>query len=524
MSEIATFSFDKNKFDKIKEFRFGKNWPVVYIINDDKEAYIGETTSAYYRSKQHYENPDRQKLKSIHIITDEEYNKSATLDIESWLIQYMSADGTFKIQNGNGGLRNHNYFDKEKYKAKFEETIWNQLKEMSLVSKDLVQIKNSDLFKYSPYKALSDDQLLVVKNIFKNIKVDKEETYIINGKPGTGKTILAVYLAKYLKEREETKNKDIALVIPMTSLRKTIQKVFSKVKGLKSSMVIGPNEVVNRNYDILIVDEAHRLKQRKNMANFQTFDITNKKLGLDNSGTELDWIMKSSKHQIFFYDENQTVKPTDIRPIKFTDLNAIHYNLISQQRVDAGEEYTNFIDDLFDLKNTDKYKFPNYDLKIYEDIHQMVEDIKKKDSEFRLCRIVAGYAWKWVSKNDLTIHDIEINGLKMFWNSTNQDWVNSPNAINEVGCIHTVQGYDLNYVGVIIGPEISYDEENKKIIINPAHYRDVNGWRGISDPNELKRYIINIYKTLLTRGIKGAYIYVVDKSLEKYLKNQINNK
>jgi DUF2075 family protein len=233
--------------------------------------------------------------------------------------------------------------------------------------------------------------------------------------------------------------------------------------------------------------------------------------------------MKSSKHQIFFYDENQTVKPTDIRPNKFIDLNAIHYDLISQQRVDAGEEYTNFIDDLFDLKNIDKYKFPNYDLRIYEDIHQMVEDIKKKDDEYKLCRIVAGYAWKWVSKNDSTVHDIEINGLKMFWNSTNQDWVNSPNAINEVGCIHTVQGYDLNYVGVIIGPEISYDEENKKIFINPTNYRDINGWRGISDPNELKRYIINIYKTLLTRGIKGCYIYVVDKNLEKYLKNKINH-
>jgi len=521
MSEITTFPFDSDKFDQIKNFRFGKNWPVVYIISDDKEVYIGETTSAYFRSRQHWDNLERRKLKTINIITDEEYNKSATLDIESLLIQYMSGDGTFKIQNGNGGLKNHNYFDKEKYRAKFENTIWNKLKEMSLVNKDLVQIKNSDLFKYSPYKSLSDDQLIVVKNIFKNIKAGKEETYVINGKPGTGKTILAVYLVKFLKEMKESQDLEIALVIPMTSLRKTIQKVFSKVKGLKSTMVIGPNEVVNKNYDILIVDEAHRLKQRKNMANFQTFDITNKKLGLDNSGTELDWIMKSSKHQIFFYDANQTIKPTDVRPDKFMELNAVHYDLISQQRIDAGEEYTNFIDDLFDLKNTDKYKFPDYDLNIYEDIHQMVNDIKKKDSELKLCRIVAGYAWKWVSKNDPIMHDIEIDGLNLFWNSTNQDWVNSPNAINEVGCIHTVQGYDLNYVGVIIGPEISYDKEKNKILINSSMYKDINGWRGISDPDELKGYIINIYKTLLTRGIKGTYIYVCDEGLREYFKNHI---
>jgi hypothetical protein len=523
MSEIETFPFDKDKFDQIRAYRFGRNWPVVYIINDDKEVYIGETTNAYYRSKQHYENPERKKLNKIHIITDEEYNKSATLDIESLLIQYMSAEGTFKIQNGNSGLRNHNYFDKEKYKAKFEETIWNKLKNMSLVKKDLVQIKNSDLFKYSPYKALTEDQIMVVRSIYKNIRTNKENTYVVNGKPGTGKTILAVYLVKFLKEKEETKNLEIGLVIPMTSLRKTIRKVFSQVKGLKTSMVIGPNEVVNKKYDILIIDEAHRLKQRKNIANYGSFDITNKKLGFDNSGTELDWILKSSRNQIFFYDKNQTIKPADVRPNKFTQMNAIHYDLVSQQRISAGEEYTNFIDDLFDLKSVEKYIFPDYDLKIYEDIHKMVEDIKEKDLKLKLCRIVAGYAWTWNSKENKNNYDIEIDGLKLFWNSTNQDWVNSPNAINEIGCIHTVQGYDLNYVGVIIGPELSYDEKKNKLVINPDNYKDLNGWKGISDPKELEQYIINIYKTLLTRGIKGTFIHIVDKKLEKYFKDNLKN-
>jgi DUF2075 family protein len=426
------------------------------------------------------------------------------------------------LQNGNQGLLNHNYYDRQKYQAKFE-TIWQKLQEMSLVKKDLIQIKNSDLFKYSPYKSLTEDQIIVATSIFKSIKTNKEKTYVINGKPGTGKTILAVYLVKFLKEKEETKNLEIGLVIPMTSLRKTIKKVFSQVKGLKTSMVIGPNEVVNKKYDILIVDEAHRLKQRKNITNYQSFDITNKKLGFDNSGTELDWILKSSKHQIFFYDKNQTIKPADVRPDKFTQIDAVYYDLISQQRISAGEEYINFIDDLFDLKNVNKYNFPNYDFKIYEDIHEMVNDIKKKDLEIRLCRIVAGYAWEWKSKNNPNIHDIEIDGLKLFWNSTNQDWVNSKNAINEVGCIHTVQGYDLNYVGVIIGPELSYDEENNKLVINSDNYMDTNGWRGITDPKELERYIINIYKTLLTRGIKGTYIYIVDKKLAKYFKSRINN-
>jgi DUF2075 family protein len=202
-------------------------------------------------------------------------------------------------------------------------------------------------------------------------------------------------------------------------------------------------------------------------------------------------------------------------------LNTIKYDLVSQQRIDAGEEFVNFIDDLFDLKKVDKYEFTNYDLKIYDNIHKMVEDIKSKNSRLGLCRLVAGYAWPWNSKKDKNNHDIEIDGLKLFWNSTNQDWVNSKNSINEVGCIHTIQGYDLNYVGVIIGPELSYDEENHKLIVKKENYMDINGWKGVSDLDELHRYIINIYKTLLTRGIKGVYMYIVDPKLAKYFKENI---
>jgi len=522
MSDITTFKFDKTDFEKIKQYKFGRNWPVVYVLQNNEEIYIGETTNLLNRSRQHYENPDRVRLEKMHVITDEEYNKSATLDIESWLIQYMSAEGSFILQNGNDGLRDHNYYDKEKYKAKFE-IIWKDLQLMALVKKDLVQIRNSDLFKYSPYKSLSEDQIMVAEDLFKNIKRSTQKTYIINGKPGTGKTILAVYLVKFLKEQKETQCLEIGLVIPMTSLRQTIRRVFSKVKGLKSHMVIGPNDVTKKKYDILIIDEAHRLKRRKNITNYQSFDKTNRGFGLDNNGTELDWILRSSKYQIFFYDRNQSIRPADICHEKFVALNALQYELMSQQRISAGEEYTSFIDDLFDLQDTHRYKFPEYDLVMYDNIREMVSDIKQKDSEIKLCRIVAGYAWEWKSKNNPNVHDIEIDGLKLTWNRTNQDWVNSKNAINEVGCIHTVQGYDLNYVGVIIGPELSYDEKENKLIINSDNYMDANGWRGITDPEELKRYIINIYKTLLTRGIKGTYIYIVDGKLRKYFKNKIKD-
>jgi len=524
MSDIKTFPFNKEDFDQIKSYKFGRNWPVVYVLEDKKEIYIGQTVNAYYRSKQHYENPERRKLENIHIITDEEFNISATMDIESWLIQYISADGKFTLQNSNGGLKNHNYYDRVKYKTKFE-IAWDNLREKGIVKNTLEDLKNSDLFKYSPYKSLTEDQFLVAKQIFKDIQKNEINTFIVNGKPGTGKTILATYLFKYLSEKDETKNLKIGLVVPMSALRKTIGKVFSKVKGLKSNMVIGPSDVIKEKYDLLIVDEAHRLQRRKGIMGYGSFDEVNRKLGLDKSGTQLDWILKSSKHQVFFYDENQSIKPADIRSEDFKAVNSKSYKLHSQMRIGAGEDFIEFIEDIFDLQIPKKTVFQNYDFRIFDDLKEMVDEIKTKDKKHKLARIVAGYAWPWHTKpgsKSTQKHDIEIGDMKLIWNSTAQDWVNSPNAINEVGCIHTVQGYDLNYVGVIIGPEFSYDVERKKFTVDREKYFDTNGRNGITDPNELERYIVNIYKTLLTRGINGTYIYIVDKNLRYYFKTIID--
>ena len=524
MPNIKTFEFNKCKFEEIKKFSFGFNWPVVYLIEDGKEVYIGESVNVYMRSNQHYEKPERRRLNNIHIINDEEYNKSATLDIESSLIQYISADGKFILQNGNNGLKNHNYFDRQKYQAKFE-IIWQKLKKMKLVQNDLDQIRNSDLFKYSPYKALTIDQKMVANELINEIKSGKAGSYIVNGAPGTGKTILATYLFKRLKEIEETKDLNVGLVVPMTGLRGTLKKIFKNIKGLSANMVIGPSDVT-RGYDILIVDEAHRLKQRKNITNYKSFDDNNKLLKLDFNSTELDWILKCSKNQILFYDKNQSVRPSDINPRVFEELFSKKFELRSQLRVGGidGEKYILFVQNLLDSLKVNNEFFNDYDFKIYDNIGCMVEDIKKKNSQMDLCRIVSGYAWPWFSKKNPNQHDIEIDDVKLKWNSTINNWVYSHNAINEVGCIHTIQGYDLNYAGVIIGPEIYYDIEEKKIKIHPEKYMDMNGKRGVEDRDELERYIINIYKTLLTRGIYGTYVYVVDKNLRNYFKDKLSIK
>lgn len=517
MHQIKTYKFSKDNLPEIKRNRFGTNWPVVYILENGKEIYIGESTNVYQRSNQHIEYENRQRLNNIHVITDDEYNKSATLDIESLLIEHIVADEKFIVQNGNKGISGHNYFDKEKYKAKFE-LIWEELRSMSLVQKELIQIRNSQIFKYSPYKSLTDDQLEVSEKIKKELRTKNKSTIVVDGGPGTGKTILATYLIKNLTELDEFKALKIGFVVPMTSLRSTIKRVFSRIKGLKSSMVIGPSDVVKEKYDLLVVDESHRLKQRKNITNFQSYDNVNKKIGLHKEASELDWILQSSRYQIFFYDKNQSVRPSDIGDVNFSKHDSLRLKLEKQKRVKGGERYIDFIKNTLDMQPSE-CNFEDYEFKIFDSVSEMIEQIKMKDAKHGLARVLAGYAWSWKTKHGKQDYDIDIDGLKLVWNSTNDDWVNSKNAINEVGCIHTVQGYDLNYAGVIIGPEIKYDPIAHKIVIDKKKYQDFNGRRSVESDEELKFYILNIYKTLLTRAIYGTYIYVADEHLRKYLKD-----
>ena len=529
MREIKKVLFSKKGIDEIGKYHFGRNWPVIYLLENGREIYIGQTNNAHKRSLDHHKNPIRKGMNNIHVISDEKYNKSAVLDIESLLIQHMSADGSMKLQNGNVGLKDHNYYDREMYRAKFEE-LWETLKEGKIVNKTLLDIKNSDIFKYSPYKALTAEQDIFVTSLLSDLKNKIGSTYVVNGSAGTGKTVLATYLIKRLIEDGHTKHMKIGLVIAMTALRSTLRKVFRSVKGLKANMVLGPNDVCKDKYDLLIVDEAHRLKKRLNLgASYGAFDNVNKKLGLSDKSTQLDWIMRSSEKQIFFYDANQTVMPADIEDSDFKKLNSKRYTLRKQLRVQAGNTYISFIDSIFELDMHNVCIFKNYEFKIFSDISQMHDAIKQKEKEYGLSRMVAGYSWPWRTKKDKNInYDIEIDGHKMKWNSVTADWVNSKNAINEVGCIHVIQGYDLNYVGVIIGKELSYNPSEKRIVIKKEEYCDRYGYIGVRDEKELERYLVNIYKTLLTRGIKGTFVYAVDKDLrdflkEKLLKSQIDN-
>ena len=570
--EVKEYEFDENTLNNINPKYV--NWPVVYLINNKNKVYIGETSNIKSRMRQHLNNPDRDFLEEINIIFDEKFNKSAILDIEQNLIRMFYADTRFTSNDGilnknNGQSSKHNYYQREMYLNKVE-NIWKELQKKKLANNSYSSIVNSDIYKYSPFTSLTNEQEEIMCKIINNIldsleKKTTNKTSIITGLAGTGKTILAINLIynivsadftnidtfsdeediEDLSEYDRTIHRlrnyilyngkiKIGFVVPMSSLRKTLRKVFRAIDKKKlSKIIIAPGDVTKNEYDVIICDEAHRLAKYKNIANMGYFREKCQELGIDeNISTQLDWISLKSKYKVLFYDGNQTIKGSDIPTDKMDELIKKNsdkcYALTTQLRCKSGELFLSNIDSLFKCSLKGKIESSkDFEIKVFNDVNEMIEKIKQLDRRIGLCRNVAGYDWEWISKsksideirkNDL--YDFNFEGKKYIWNHTNEGWILSSNAVNEIGCVHTVQGYDLNYVGVIIGPDLSYNKEENKIEVHINELKDANVKRG-TDEEEVQKYIINTYKVLLERGIRGCYVYACDKNMQEYLKEHM---
>ena len=306
--KIIEGDFKNNKYSNEE---YLDNWPMLYILENGKQAYIGESTHAKTRMTQHATVEEKRIFDKVHFIYSRLFNQSVTFDYESKLIQYIVADELFQVTNKNSGIADKQYYQKKDYDAQFE-VLWRKLQKEKLVKHSLEEIENSDLFKYSPYKELNDCQRRAVEEILFKINNGSVNRIVVNGMPGSGKTIVAVYLMKYLADSEEYADKDIAFVVPQTSLRKTMRGIFKSIYGLSPSQVISPSDVTKKKYDILVVDEAHRLHQYKNISYMGPFKRNCEKLGLTTESDELDWILKQSGCAVLFYDAMQVVGPSGI--------------------------------------------------------------------------------------------------------------------------------------------------------------------------------------------------------------------
>jgi DUF2075 family protein len=539
------------------------NWPVVYTLNDEREIYVGESVNALGRLRQHLEAQTKRHLSCVRVVIDDHFNKSACLDLESHLIRLVAGDGKFRLTNRNVGITDANYYRRERYRQTFEE-LFEELRALGVLSRPVKEIEASDLFKLSPFKALTPDQAIAVEDIleglFADLAMGTRTRMLIQGEPGTGKTVVGIYLMKVLSDLRSGEGLDepdgdmvlskfftaqyadlldnfrIGLVVPQQSLRESIRGVFTKTPGLHKSMVLSPFDVglSEERFDLLVVDEAHRLSQRANQSsgvNNKRFAEINRRLfgEDDKSWTQIDWINAASDSQIFLVDHAQSVRPADVSKETLDRLAQTipswrRYPLTSQMRVQAGSDYVDYVRRVISADPPDPKSFEGYEFFLFDNLGDMLEAVRDRDSVHGLGRVLAGYAWPWKSKTERSAFDIELDGQRLRWNTAERDWVNSKRATEEVGSIHTIQGYDLNYAGVIIGADLRYDPSEGEIYFDRASYFDKKGKednrsRGISYTDaDLLLFVENIYAVLMTRGIRGTFVYACDPALREYLR------
>lgn len=580
---VYDIEFKNENIKKIfSEKKHESNWPVVYILYNKtlRSVYIGETTNFKKRMSEHLEDARKKCYNRVLYIDYRQANKSTNLEIEAALIRGMSADKYIPDNVQKCSNRYNNYYNKRNTEKIFE-IIWNALRDkvgiVENVYKDMIQ-KNE--YKYSPYINLNDKQNEVVERIISNLTENQKDgkKILIEGAAGTGKTAIALHLFKRITDysysdniiTEDMVNKSldqvekivetfsskkgkkytIGYVAPMKNFCTIIRKSIKNIPGLKKKDLKYNKNYFNEDdldvlrvysgselsklyeyikkdekiFDLLIVDETHRLNRRYNLSNgnqYLQFDRMNKKMGLPfekckNDGNQLDWILKLSKNQVFFYDENQSIRSSDIPKEYIIEKlkNPTYFEKLTvQERCLGGEAYIEYVKNIFSEKPPKKRKiFQGYNIKIYDEYKEFEKKIKSMNENLNEGKAIkaSGYFF------DKT--GTEIEGCKIDWNSTEIDWINKKNKFNEVGCIHVLGGVEADYVGVIIGDEIDYDATNKKIIVNKKKYKDVVGKKAILNDEELVKFVENIYYILLTRGLKGTFIYVRNNEMKKYLK------
>lgn len=381
-----------------------------------------------------------------------------------------------------------------------------------------------------------DEQKVVFEDILalsKKSSIDnKKRTIIVKGGPGTGKSVIAINLLAKLTQMDQfvqyvSKNSAPREVYIKQLKNNKVQKNSVSIDNMFSSS--GKYTNVDSNViNTVLVDESHRLNEKSGLF---------KNLG-ENQIKELIHVSKCS---VFFIDEKQRVTISDIGSISEIEKWARHENsevfymeLKSQFRCNGSNGYLEWLDNVLEIEDkeiNDVYEL-DYDIKVYDNPEEIRDIIVEKNKNpYNTARVLAGYCWDWIKegKNDSSIHDIVIDDFRMSWNLSNSKTYALDNSISEAGCIHTTQGLEFDYVGVIIGEDLRY--ENGAIVTDfTKRAKTDQSLKGIkkihkNDPEKALRIsselIKNTYRTLLTRGMKGCYIYCVDKNLSEYLKSEI---
>lgn len=449
---IEHHAFDKNNLPKIESV-YLNNYPIVYIIHNQCEskrrskAYIGQTVQAQRRIQAHLEDKRRQDLTDALLIGHESFNQSATYNIETNLINYFLADGQFELQNVSQTSQNqtHNYYQKDYYHTELFEDLWEDLRERKLAKESTDVLKNKDIYKLSPFKELSSEQLDLknkILNFCKNQLATADENdhhvFIVHGEAGTGKSVVLSSLFNTIQEMARAKGTPLSgtdnyLLVNHTEMQKTYQNMADSLPHLQKYRFEKPTTFVNRykkaekKADIVLVDEAHLLLSTAD--NYNNFREDN----------HLEEIIKLSKVTIIIFDERQVLKmkshwSTDLLEEIIGEYHYEEFTLSNQFRMMASPEIVHWVDSfvqkqLLDLPNSTG----DFDLWIVQHGAELRDYIQDANNKVGLPRIVSTFDYEHKKKQDGTIYYVDQEGLNMPWNTTDsaQTWAERPETIHE---------------------------------------------------------------------------------------------
>ena len=396
-------------------------------------------------------------------------------------------------------------------------------------SKKLMEYVAS-VFKGNQEYILIDEQKVAFETILSlSKKTDRKRTIIIKGGPGTGKSVISINVMGRLVES----GLNARFVAPNAAFRSVVfEKLVAGTRGERGRMqnlFSGSMQFYNSQpdlFDVLVVDEAHRLKDHR------AYQYRGE--------NQIDDIIKASRTNVFFIDEAQRIRPEDIGTVEEIKRVASNYDsevyeieLDIQFRCSGAEGFINWLDTVLQLRDTGNYDGwdrDSFEFQVVDNPNTLLEIIKAKNNEGITARMLAGFAWSWTDANSGNmyggIYDVTISkyNFSMPWNSrsSRELWAIRPEGEDQIGCIHTSQGLEFDYVGVIIGEDLKYDTVNRRLVASYDDYKDNAGKRGLKNkPKELTELVCNIYKTLMSRGMKGCYVFCVDEELQSHFKERL---
>lgn len=522
-------------------------------------VYVGESNNVVQRTKEHYDSGNNKEkwqhllVNSNHepqmiVIGHKHFNKSLTLDIENQLIEYMIAmKSVFRLYNGRGNPQ-HSYYTSDEFKTIFQ-SIWKVLRSKQ---KDLFlsesEIKDSAIFKASPFKKLTDKQIeakdtilsTIRKAVAKSVTTPEAQLIFVQGEAGTGKTVLTTSIFYELVQLTDKENELSGLKCHLMVNHDQQLGVYEQMTerlNLGKDLISKPTTFINKHnptdkVDVAFIDEGHLL-------------LTQGKMSYRGSNQLLD-IMERSKVTVVMFDEYQILTTEEyweeglLNELKNVSRRQGNYiSLDKQLRMKCSTKTKQWLDDFVINGTITQYnKDDSYEIISFDSPRELQDAITKKAStqDYKLSRLVATYDWEY----DATNHDkewgVNIGDWYLPWNYelarrmtrkakraiSSLAWAEQPHTINEVGSTFTIQGFDLSYVGVILGPSVKY--RDGKIVFDSSVKKNdkVTRQRTLNDGRKQRfgeMLTRNEVKVLMSRGVNGLYIYAVDEELRKALKD-----